>query len=688
MKVHYRSIFADEEVRPGVPLKTIPGSGILEVIPENGDTKAELFYNGEEIAFEAGEYPADSEAALILRKGQERCVYTAIPFVKSLDSAFTNAYEQFAYEYKIKEKNEIESILNGNIKLYAVDQSTEIRDWSVIFDQLESAYPAFKTICLKPKSHLKAVNEVRPIETVKRVGYESIPYLAAHSEDWLARTASGLKPARLFSRVEDDDYQIYENRVVKTLIDLIVPFLRRTERDLKDKYAQLEGIMNSGVQTGSFGFDVTFKKAIAELVKTDDTANKYRSEAMEKAEKLAKRAKGILKKYISLRNMRLYKELRRAKLVSNPLNETNILLMDKHYSVVFKLWKSLQRLLIPKEQEREKDSTCREDFLNYMQFCKTLIGYASHVLNFDIDSDGNYVRSDNIGISIEEVQNIIEIDIRDIAEHELFVPGGTILPISTGEKYGKFRFDGKKLYWSREVTSDEIEDFAALLKPKGKPGKDQNERRRNYTELKKIIEDREREYPETKRRKVFVIPCVVDLRAETRNSFKEFITDRLGILCEMQKGDLIIAALPKCQEDEQSIVEYAFDSKESVSILPFSMFDINSFRRVQNVLIRQILELKKETCPCCGGSMRKEGEQLVCDYCSGLLLTNTICPEPGCKCSYRYLGYKVSDETIEQMQKVEPNNFFQWDSLYQYKNTVRMKILNKKLITVCPHCGQ
>ena len=688
MKVRYRSIYADEELRPGVPLKTIPGSGIFEVIPENGDSKAELFYNGEETAFETGEFPADSETELVFRKGQERRVYTAIPFVKSLDLAFSNAYEQFAYEYKNKEKNEIESILNGNIKLYAVDQSTEVRDWTEIFDQLEMAYPAFKVICVKPKSHLKAVNEVKPIETVKRVGYESIPYLAAHSEDWLARTASGLKPARLFSRVEDDDYQIYENRVVKTLIDLIVPFLRRTERDLNEKYAQLEGIMNSGVQTGSFGFDVTFKKAIAELVKTDETANKFRSEAMEKAEKLAKRAKGLLKRYISLRNLRLYKELRRSKLVSNPLNETNILLMDKHYSVVFKLWKSLQRVLIPKEQEREKESTCREDFLNYKQFCKTLIGYASHVLSFDIDSDGDYIRSDNIGIIIKEDQDIIEVDVKDIAEHELFVPGGTVLPIATGERYSKFRFDGKKLYWNCDVTSDEIEEFAALLKPKGKPGKDQNERRRNYTELKKLIEDREREYPEAKKRKVLIVPCVADLRTETRNWFKDYVTERLDRLCQTHKGDLIIAALPKCQEDEQSIVEYAFDNKENVSILPFSMFDINSFRRVQNVLIRQILELEKESCPCCGGKMRKEGDQMVCNYCSGLLLTNTICPEPGCKCSYRYLSYKVSEETIEQMQTVEPNSFFQWDSLYQYKNTVKMKIFNKKLITVCPHCGQ
>ena len=129
--------------------------------------------------------------------------------------------------------------------MYAVDQSTEVTDWTGTFNQIEEALKDFKAICEKPKSHLKAVNEVRPIDTVKRVGYESIPYLASHSEDWLARTASGLKPARLFSRVEDDDYQIYENRVVKTLVDLIIQFLRKKEKGLKDQCEQLHDGSNN-----------------------------------------------------------------------------------------------------------------------------------------------------------------------------------------------------------------------------------------------------------------------------------------------------------------------------------------------------------------------------------------------------------------------------------------------------------
>lgn len=688
MRVDFKSVYTDEELLSGIPLRTIPGSGTCSIVTDSSDSITEIKYNGENFSGDINEIPASDVTELMIKSGKDKRVYNVRPFVEPLLIGFSSAYEQFHYEYLRKDTNEIDSIINGSLKLYAVDQSTEVKDLTDILDQIELAYSSFKSICEKPKSHLKAINEVRPIETVKRIGYESIPYLAAHSEDWLARTASGLKPARLFSRVEDDDYQIYENRVVKTLIDLIIPFLRRTERDMKEKYAQLEGIMNSGVQTGSFGFDVTFKKAISELIKSDEKADKYRSEAMELADKLGKRAKVLLKRYVSLRQTRLYKQLKKSKLVTNPLNETNILLMDKHYSVAFKLWKSIHKVLASKQQDQVKESSAREDFLSYKQFCMTLVGYAAHVLGFDVETDGKYIRYDEIGVSIEDNNDVIEIGVYDIAEHEMNVPGGMVLPIAPGEKYSVFRYDGRKLYWSCDISDHNIEEFASMLKPKGKPGKEQNEQRRNYTELKRAIGDREHEYPNSQKYKVIIVPCMVDIKSETRNSFRDYVNEKFGNIREKYGADLVIAALPKCQEDEQCLVTYAYEDEDTILVLPLSMFDINSFRRIQNVLLRKIIQIGKETCPCCGGVMRKDENRAICDSCSGLVLTNTICPEEDCKQSYKYLGYMASTETIQKMEDVDVNNFFQKDSLYQYKNIVKMRISNKKLITVCPHCGR
>ena len=132
----------------------------------------------------------------------------------------------------------------------------------------------------------------------------------------------------------------------------------------------------------------------------------------------------------------------------------------------------------------------------------------------------------------------------------------------------------------------------------------------------------------------------------------------------------------------------AFGKNDKVLFLPLSMYDINSFRRMQNALLRYIVRLEKETCPCCGGAIRKDDTQTICDACSGLVLTSTICPEDDCRKEYKYLGFTVSSGTIEKMQAVDETNFFQYDSLYQYKNIVKMRVSNNKIITRCPHCGR
>lgn len=314
MKVIYHSALVTKELDQGNVFRTAPGKACLKIEKERGDLDFDVLLNGSILDSNIDFIDIETDAELVIRTQGGKRTYSVKPLVHELSNGYAMAYEQFQYEYLDKPDNEIESIKAGFLKMYAVDQSAEVYDWTETFDNIDVSFKAFKSICEKPKSHLKAVNEVRPIETVKRIGYESIPYLAAHSEDWLARTASGLKPARLYSRVEDDEYQIYENRVVKTLIDLILSFLRKKEKELKDQCEQLNSIMNSSVQTGSFGFDVSFQKAVSELIVSDKTGDDYRSKALELAEKLHKKSKILLKKYRTLRSTKLYRYLKRLRL--------------------------------------------------------------------------------------------------------------------------------------------------------------------------------------------------------------------------------------------------------------------------------------------------------------------------------------------------------------------------------------
>lgn len=689
MRVFYRSALVSKELEKGSVFRTVPCKACLRIEKEKNEPECDIIYNGVVVDPNTTKFDCGADAELIVRQNGEKSTYSVKPIVHVMSNESALVYEQFAYEYTAKTRNEIESIQSGQLKMYAVEQSADVHDWTELFDKLEDAFTAFKVICEKPKSHLKAVNEVRPIETVKRIGYESIPYLAAHSEDWLARTASGLKPARLFSRVEDDEFQIYENRVTKTLIDLILVFLRKKEKELKDRYEQLYGIMNSSVQTGSFGFDATFQKAVAELMSSDDKGDERRSKVMELVRELHKRSRLLLKKYRTLRKTRLYRYLRKAKSVTNPLNETNILLMDKHYNVIFKLWKSVHKEIAPKAVAEENAVSFADAVTCYSLFCKTLCGYAAHVLNFDIRQDGVYNREDDhLELTVAEADGLISVCVKDKTKRFMDLANNVQSPILAGERFGKFSRDGARLYWENDVTNEEIEKFCSLFKTRESRGKEQAEEKKKYNAIKAAIYRVQSSYGQSKTGKVVIWPAAVELESDTRNAFKEWSEANLLSVAQAKHADFVIVALPVCGEDEQKVISYAKDNGSSVMILPLTMFDINSFRRFQNVLLRQIVSLDTGRCPCCGGEMRGRDNQMVCDDCNQLILTKTICPNSKCRHAYHYISFDVSEETLEKMRGVDPDNFYQVDSLYQYKDIVDMTIDDGKIRTICPYCGQ
>lgn len=690
MRVFYHSALISKELVTGSTFHTVPCKAYLELKKEKGDTELDIILNGKIVSRDSDKLDCDAEAELIICQNGEKHSYIVMPLVNTLSNKYVLTYEQFAYEYNDKLSNEIESIKSGALKMYAVDQSTEVRDWTDTFDNIENAFSAFKSICNKPKSHLKAVNEVRTIETVKRIGYESIPYLASHSEDWLAMTASGLKPARLFSRVEDDDFQIYENRVTKTLIDLIISFLRKQENDLRDKIGQLKIIMNSGVHTESFGFDVSFQKAVSELLNSDEKSYEYRSKALELASELHVRAKALLKKYRTLRQTKLYRYLKNTKPETNPLNETNILLMDKHYSVVFKLWKSVRKDFIPQKVTENIELEFGFTYSDYLLFCRTLCGYTAHVLNFDIIEDGRYYRSgDNLEITIKESHGLIRVTMRDKKKRSLLLSNGILSPIAAGNSFESFYFDGRVLFWDNDISDDDIDKFCSLFKTRESRGREQNEERKKFNALKKAVVEHQRRYTQTNRSEFVIIPAAVELENYNRNIFKDYVEECTKVLAEEEDVSCVVVALPICDKNEQKIISYARSLNEQTLILPLTMFDINSFRRLQNLMLSQIVSLETDRCPCCGGPMREYEDQQFCDTCSQLILTKTTCPYPECKHQYYYISYDTSEGTIRNMQSVDENkDFFMWDSLYQYKNIVDMSVDSGKIRTICPPCGR
>ena len=297
------------------------------------------------------------------------------------------------------------------------------------------------------------------------------------------------------------------------------------------------------------------------------------------------------------------------------------------------------------------------------------------------------MQSANLALSISEAKGIICVTIKDKTKRFSDLANGVLSPIMPGKSFGKFYFDDVRLYWDNDVTVDEIEKFCSLFKTREIRGKEQAEEKRKYSAIKKEIEQRQRAYSQPKSSKIVIWPAVVELESDTRNVFKEWVELNALKIAEENQADFVIVAVPVCRENEQKIISYAKEDKSKVMILPLTMFDINSFRRLQNVMLRQIISLDTAHCPCCGGEMRKRDNQMICDRCNHMILTKTICPNPDCRREYYYLNFDVSADTLAKMKAVDADNFYQVDSLYQYKDIVNMSISDGKIRAICPHWG-
>jgi len=331
--------------------------------------------------------------------------------------------------------------------------------------------------------------------------------------------------------------------------------------------------------------------------------------------------------------------------------------------------------VIDEENRIAFSDTCRA----YSVYCRTLCGYAAHVLGFDIHDDGLYFRkADNLEISIRNEHGNIGINLRDRERISTTLPREIKMPIAASSQFKKFFYDGKNLSWENDVTDNEIDEFCSLFKTRESRGKEQSDEKHSYALLKQFLLQQKARQQAVHNSGLLIIPSAVELDSESRLPLA-------AALSEVSVSDTqIVLALPLCEEGEQKATRYSKGISDGPLVLPLTMFDINSYRRIQNLLLRHIISLGKDLCPSCGNNMRVVGDQKICDNCYQQLMTKTVCPE--CRHEYRYISYSLSDDTIKKMLAVDEHSFFKRDSLFQYKDVVEMSVSSGKLRTICPKC--
>lgn len=195
--------------------------------------------------------------------------------------------------------------------------------------------PFLLRIAEKPRMFIRSIEEKVPIDQAKRINYNAIAKLSRDSNDWYSRTLISVKPKLIHAEVTEDTLDIYENRFVVTLLDLVQKIVSKEYNDCLSKIKNagtslaLETIskLYTGHKTDWSFNDVCYGNHI-------QTDVGYRFQLEQHKNQL----ESILRKLAILRSSELYSALRVKKRLTGTVQRTNILMFDHNYNRAYKLW--------------------------------------------------------------------------------------------------------------------------------------------------------------------------------------------------------------------------------------------------------------------------------------------------------------------------------------------------------------
>ena len=181
---------------------------------------------------------------------------------------------------RMKYKSDIDSVLNQ-------------LEW---LEKIEFAIPYIDNIVRNPKVTLITQAETEKIEKAKKIGVESIRDLAKHTDYIEKVEKTGVKPSKILSLYREETYNIYENRLVYTLINDITFYITKKEEELnklntkKHKELQYFSTTNNGAES----IEIEMKITTCELRKSREDSQGHLKKEINAILKRIKRVKTLL----------------------------------------------------------------------------------------------------------------------------------------------------------------------------------------------------------------------------------------------------------------------------------------------------------------------------------------------------------------------------------------------------------
>lgn len=217
---------------------------------------------------------------------------------------------------------------------------TETKRYDMIWiDNFENAIGALENIAKDPKKHIRLERYITPIELAKKISSESVIHLSSHSQYVKDIDKNGnVIPNKILTVSAEDEYAIYENRFIKTLVDRALNFINK-RYDYITKHADTRDsdvvVIKNVVTIGDVKYEYESKIKIS--VPSADEGMK------EKNEHIFKKIELIRRRLMFMAQGWFMEQLKDCKPVNSPIMQTNIIVKNPNYKKCHILWKFLER---------------------------------------------------------------------------------------------------------------------------------------------------------------------------------------------------------------------------------------------------------------------------------------------------------------------------------------------------------
>ena len=247
-------------------------------------------------------------------------------------------------------------------------------DW---LDQIEFACSFLDPIYRNAKIALIKEEIIVNAERTKKVTVESIKDLSKHPNyvDKMDEKTGDVVPNRILNVINEETFNIYENRFLFTLLNDIDTFVYNKEEQLKNfklsEHKSIEYSASTETDTEKVSIEM---RVNSETFPSDKTDKKIRDE-IKKAKIRIKRVKDYIS---SWKHSAMIKELTKAHVhyINPPIKVTNIFLKNPNFQVALKLYDYLQKYDRKDDEDKknniEKDADPLQGFLDHsflIDFC-------------------------------------------------------------------------------------------------------------------------------------------------------------------------------------------------------------------------------------------------------------------------------------------------------------------------------